>query len=131
MIDQHMRLFIALPPLLRKMSSIIRQRRLYIVNTVVIGLLAIYFSVYWMYYELGIFCVNSGEFGVLIWCSGPPGSFFPLPVKSGALAVISPKQSNIDYLLHFALIRSYLVYVLPLVFVLLTLFRLRNLIRIR
>ena len=86
------------------------------------GLLMIYSSIYLFYYFVGIFSVSLGDFGELIWSSGPPGTFFPLPIESGYLAVITSSQSIVDYFLYIFVISNGLVYLLPLIFGALTLF---------
>ncbi|MHA2108387.1 MAG: hypothetical protein ACXABU_05090 [Candidatus Hodarchaeales archaeon] len=86
------------------------------------GALTVYFTLYVFYYYLGIFCVTPGNFGELIWCSAPAGTFFPLPKESGGLTAITHRHSLIDYLLYVTLVSTNLIYFLPLILSGLTLF---------
>ncbi len=79
----------------------------------IFAILSLFFSYYLFSYYIGIFCVNPGEFGELIWCSSGPGTFFPFPRESGHEAAFSYSYAMIDYLLYFLLISTNLVYLLP------------------
>lgn len=96
------------------MSSLIKENWKGVSFLVVFILLSLYFSYYLFSYYVGIFCVNPGEVGELIWCSSGPGTFFPFPKESGYEAAISYSYSMIDYILFFLLIATNLVYVIPI-----------------
>ena len=104
------------------MGSRITGVQIIVVQLILSGLLTIYSSIYLFYYFVGIFSVSIGDFGELIWSSGPAGTFFPLPIESGYQAVITSSQSIVDYFLYIFVISNGLVYLLPLIFGALTLF---------
>ena len=80
------------------------------------GFLTIYSLIFLFYYYIGIFCVNPGSIGELVWCTAPAGTIFPLPRESGNLMAITSKYSLIDYLLYIIVISTGFMYVLPLIF---------------
>ena len=83
---------------------------------IVNGLLTLYFSLFLFYYYLGSICVHLGQFGELIWCTTPAGTFFPFPKESGHLMALSISHSIIDYLIYLIMVQTYLMYILPVVF---------------
>ena len=112
------------------MSSKSKRMRIIAVQFIGSIVFTIYSSLYLFYYFIGIFSVKTGNFGELIWSSGAAGTFFPLPIESGHLAVITTSQSIIDYLLYIFVISTGLVYLLPLLFGALTLFSIWRLFQI-
>ena len=83
---------------------------------IVNGLLTFYSMNFLFYYYVGIFCVNPGQFGELIWCTAPAGTIFPLPLESGRLMALTSSYSIIDYLIYVLIIQTNLMYLLPLIF---------------
>jgi hypothetical protein len=98
------------------MPAIETKHRILIGILIFCGALTIYFTLYMFYYYVGIFCVTPGDFGELVWCSTPAGTFFPLPKESGGLTAIAHSQSLIDYLFYITLVSTNLIYFLPLIF---------------
>ncbi len=98
------------------MSPKSRKKYLVLGIAIVDGLLTIYSLFFLFYYYVGIFCVNPGQFGELIWCTAPAGTIFPLPRESGRLMAITSSQSIIDYLIYVFIVQTNLMYLLPLVF---------------
>ena len=81
---------------------------------VVIIIISLFLSYYCFLLQVQIFCVQPGDFGILVWCSGPAGTYFPLPIESGYSAVITTSNSLIDYLLYVFIISTNLIYLLTL-----------------
>jgi hypothetical protein len=106
------------------------KKALIVLLFVIFGLLSLYFSYYLYLYYVQIFCVNRGVLGELVWCSGGPGAFFPFPRESGYEAVITRSYSLIDYLIYDLIISTSIIYILPFISWLITLFLAWELIRI-
>jgi hypothetical protein len=98
------------------------KKTIIILLLIIFGLLSLYFSYYLYLYYVQIFCVNLGVLGELVWCSGGPGAFFPFPRESGYEAVITRSYSLIDYLIYDLIISTSIVYILPIISWLVTLF---------
>ena len=112
------------------MISRISEKTLIVPLFIIFCLLSLYFSYYLYLYYVQIFCVNRGVLGELVWCSGGPGTFFPFPRESGYEAVITRSYSIIDYLIYDLIISTSIVYFLPVVSWLITLFLAWGLIRV-
>ena len=95
-----------------------KSKRMQILVIQIVGslLFTIYSSIYLFYYYVGIFSVQLGDFGEFLWSSGAAGTFFPLPIESGALMVITNSRSLLDYFLFVFVISTGLVYLLPPIF---------------
>ncbi len=104
------------------MRSRSKKKQKVVVPIITSGLLTIYSQVYLFYYSVGTFNVRLGNFGELIWSSAPAGTFFPLPIESGVLEVITISRSLLDYVLYIFVISTGLVYLFPLIFGIFTLF---------
>ncbi|MHA1945547.1 MAG: hypothetical protein ACXAC6_11705 [Candidatus Hodarchaeales archaeon] len=98
------------------MKSKSRKKKIVLGIIIVNGLLTFYSMTFLFYYYVGIFCVNPGQFGELIWCTAPAGTIFPLPRESGRLMALTSSHSIIDYLIYLLIIQTNLMYLLPLIF---------------
>ncbi len=98
------------------MNSKNRRKKLILGIITVNGILTVYSMIFLFYYYIGIFCVNPGQFGELIWCTTPAGTIFPLPRESGMLMALTSSHSIIDYLIYLLIIQTNLMYLLPLIF---------------
>ena len=56
--------------------------------------------------------IEASEFGVLIWCSSPPGCLFPWPSPSGPEGMITESTNLLDYILYIYFLNTGLLFII-------------------